>query len=66
MKGGVAWGSGDASALASIYSEDAEWMNAFGQVRRGSGAIEAYLGDLFKDQDEEMAEFEEQSGSAIS
>ena len=66
MKGGVAWGSGDASALASIYSEDAEWMNAFGQVRRGSEAIEAYLGDLFEDQDEEMAEFEEQSGSAIS
>ena len=66
MKGGAAWGQGDATTLASFYSEDAEWMNAFGQIRRGSEAIEDYLGDLFEDQDEEMAEFEEQSGAAIS
>ena len=63
---GAAWGQGDAETFASFYSDDAEWMNAFGQVRRGSDAIKVYLSDLFEDQDEEMAEFEEQSGASIS
>ncbi|MEM6703964.1 MAG: SgcJ/EcaC family oxidoreductase [Acidobacteriota bacterium] len=62
----AAWGQGDAKSLSSAYGEDAEWMNAFGQIRRGSEAIRAYLSDLFEDQDDEMAEFEQQSGAAIS
>ncbi len=63
---GQAWGEGDAKKLASFYSDDAEWMNAFGQIRRSSADIEHYLTELFAEDDEGMGEGEAQNGGAIS
>jgi uncharacterized protein (TIGR02246 family) len=39
----------DAQALRAVYSEDADWVNAFGTVKRGREAIVAYLTGLFAD-----------------
>jgi uncharacterized protein (TIGR02246 family) len=39
----------DASMMADVYSEDADWVNAFGTVKRGSADILAYLEGLFAD-----------------
>ncbi|MEM8983097.1 MAG: SgcJ/EcaC family oxidoreductase [Pseudomonadota bacterium] len=63
---GRGWGQGDAEMVASGYSDDAEWMNAFGQIRRSSAAIRDYLTELFSAQDDAMAEFEEQNAASIS
>ena len=40
----------DADLLHNVYADDADWINAFGTVRRGSAQITAYLRGLFADQ----------------
>src|SRR5271154_2435107 len=39
----------DPEPLRAVYSEDADWVNAFGTVKRGCGQIIDYLRGLFKD-----------------
>ena len=39
----------DADKLVGVYSADADWVNAFGSVKKGSEEIVAYLRDLFAD-----------------
>ena len=40
----------DAGLLTGIYTDDADWVNAFGSVKKGSAEIIAYLGGLFAGQ----------------
>ena len=40
----------DAGLLTGVYTGDADWVNAFGSVKRGSAEIIAYLRGLFADQ----------------
>ena len=35
--------------LASVYSADADWVNAFGSVKHGADEIVTYLRGLFAD-----------------
>ena len=44
-----AFGARDADALDGVYSDDADWVNAFGTARTGSAAIVEYLRGLFAD-----------------
>ena len=39
----------DAEALHTVYSDDADWVNAFGTVKRGREEIVDYLRGLFAD-----------------
>jgi uncharacterized protein (TIGR02246 family) len=39
----------DAEPLQSVYSDDADWVNAFGTVKRGRAEIVEYLSGLFAD-----------------
>jgi uncharacterized protein (TIGR02246 family) len=39
----------DAEALHAVYSDDADWVNAFGTVKRGREEIVDYLSGLFAD-----------------
>ena len=39
----------DADKLMGVYSADADWVNAFGSVKRGSDEIVGYLRGLFAD-----------------
>jgi uncharacterized protein (TIGR02246 family) len=39
----------DAEKLVGIYSDDADWVNAFGTVQKGGPAIVEYLRGLFAD-----------------
>ncbi|HXB64531.1 MAG TPA: SgcJ/EcaC family oxidoreductase [Solirubrobacteraceae bacterium] len=39
----------DANKLVGVYSADADWVNAFGSVKKGSDEIVAYLRGLFAD-----------------
>jgi uncharacterized protein (TIGR02246 family) len=39
----------DADKLVDVYSADADWVNAFGSVKKGSEEIVAYLRGLFAD-----------------
>ncbi|HEX7353832.1 MAG TPA: SgcJ/EcaC family oxidoreductase [Mycobacteriales bacterium] len=39
----------DAERLRTVYSDDADWVNAFGSRKRGSADIVAYLHGLFRD-----------------
>jgi uncharacterized protein (TIGR02246 family) len=39
----------DAQTLSGIYSDDADWVNAFGSRKRGGPEIVAYLRGLFAD-----------------
>jgi uncharacterized protein (TIGR02246 family) len=39
----------DADALLTVYSDDADWVNAFGTVKRGRRNIVEYLRGLFAD-----------------
>jgi uncharacterized protein (TIGR02246 family) len=39
----------DASGLEALYSEDADWTNAFGTTKHGAAEIAAYLAQLFAD-----------------
>jgi uncharacterized protein (TIGR02246 family) len=40
----------DAGPLLGVYSDDADWVNAFGTVKRGRDDIVAYLRGLFQDE----------------
>lgn len=40
----------DAEPLLTVYSNDADWVNAFGTVLRGRADIVAYLTGLFRDE----------------
>lgn len=40
----------DAEVLRAVYSDDADWVNAFGTVKRGREEIIEYLGGLFADE----------------
>ncbi len=40
----------DAEKLVDVYSDDADWVNAFGTVRLGGPAIVEYLRGLFSDE----------------
>jgi uncharacterized protein (TIGR02246 family) len=40
----------DAEPLLGVYSDNADWVNAFGTVKRGRDDIVAYLRGLFRDQ----------------
>jgi uncharacterized protein (TIGR02246 family) len=39
----------DAEKLVGIYTSDADWVNAFGSVKKGSDEIVEYLRGLFSD-----------------
>jgi uncharacterized protein (TIGR02246 family) len=39
----------DAHALLDVYAADADWVNAFGSVKRGAAEIVSYLRGLFAD-----------------
>jgi uncharacterized protein (TIGR02246 family) len=39
----------DAAPLRRVYSDDADWVNAFGTVKRGRDEIVDYLTGLFRD-----------------
>ena len=39
----------DADALVDVYSDDADWINAFGSVKKGGSEIVDYLRGLFAD-----------------
>jgi uncharacterized protein (TIGR02246 family) len=39
----------DAEKLVDVYSADADWVNAFGTVKKGGREIVAYLRGLFSD-----------------
>jgi uncharacterized protein (TIGR02246 family) len=39
----------DAEALVDVYSDDADWVNAFGSVKKGRDDIVSYLRGLFAD-----------------
>ena len=39
----------DAGKLAGIYTSDADWVNAFGSVKKGGDEIVEYLRGLFSD-----------------
>lgn len=39
----------DTDKLVGVYSADADWVNAFGSVKKGSEEILSYLGRLFTD-----------------
>jgi uncharacterized protein (TIGR02246 family) len=43
------FGARDAEKLVGIYAADADWVNAFGTVKRGGADIVEYLRGLFKD-----------------
>lgn len=45
-----AFRSRDADKLGGVYSESADWVNAFGTQRRGANAIVTYLRGLFEDE----------------
>ncbi|MGO9027574.1 MAG: YybH family protein [Acidimicrobiales bacterium] len=40
----------DADKLVDIYTDDADWVNAFGSVKKGGGEIVPYLRGLFDDE----------------
>jgi uncharacterized protein (TIGR02246 family) len=39
----------DAEPLRGVYADDADWVNAFGTVKRGRDEIVEYLRGLFRD-----------------
>jgi uncharacterized protein (TIGR02246 family) len=39
----------DADQLRDVYTDDADWVNAFGSVKRGADEIVGYLRGLFAD-----------------
>ena len=39
----------DADMLTGVYTDDADWVNAFGSVKRGGLEIVTYLSGLFAD-----------------
>jgi uncharacterized protein (TIGR02246 family) len=45
----VGFTSRNADVLLQVYADDADWVNAFGSVKRGVGEIVPYLRGLFAD-----------------
>jgi uncharacterized protein (TIGR02246 family) len=39
----------DATGVEELYSEDADWTNAFGTTKKGAKVIASYLTELFAD-----------------
>jgi uncharacterized protein (TIGR02246 family) len=66
MNSGQGWAEGNASQVADVYADDADWMNAFGDVRRGREAIKEYLTGLFSFDEADMGESEQANGRMIS
>jgi uncharacterized protein (TIGR02246 family) len=50
MKVAGAFRSLDATGIEDLYSEDADWTNAFGTSKKGAAEIAAYLTKLFADE----------------
>ena len=50
MKLAGAFRSLDATGVEDLYSEDADWTNAFGTSKKGAAEIAAYLAGLFADE----------------
>jgi uncharacterized protein (TIGR02246 family) len=48
----------DAEVLRTVYSDDADWVNAFGTVKRGREEIVHYLTGLFADNNFDRGESE--------
>lgn len=48
---GMGFANRDAEAVASLYTEDAEWLNAFGDWRQGRDEILAEMEHLFSSPD---------------
>lgn len=46
----------DADLLEAVYSDDADWVNAFGTVKKGGAEIVEYLRGLFADANFEAGE----------
>lgn len=44
------------AALEGVYASDADWVNAFGTVKKGSGEIVLYLKGLFADANFDVGE----------
>lgn len=45
----MAFASRNVALLQGVYSDDADWVNAFGSVKRGDAEITGYLNGLFAD-----------------
>jgi ketosteroid isomerase-like protein len=45
---GRAWGNQDIEGAVAAYAEDAEWVNAFGDVRRGHAEMRDQFTSLFE------------------
>jgi len=63
---GRGWGTGDAAMVASVYADDAEWMNAFGEIVRGADNIEAYLRGMWADEPDDIAAAEQTDEQGLS
>lgn len=63
---GEGWGSSDPEAVAAVYTDDAEWTNAFGDVVRGSDELEDYLGWLLSQDSDTTSAAEAQSYQRLS
>ena len=50
MKLANAFRSSDATGVEDLYSEDADWTNAFGTSKKGAAEIAEYLTRLFADE----------------
>lgn len=55
----------DAAALRAVYSDDADWVNAFGTVKRGREEIVDYLTGLFADDNFNRGEPEGQPATSF-
>jgi uncharacterized protein (TIGR02246 family) len=65
-KFGRARGAGDAKTVASCFSTDAEWTNAFGVVVRGREKLHEFLGWLFSEDMEGTTEGESIKAKLVS
>lgn len=50
MRLGTSFRELDTAPLEGIYADDADWTNAFGTTRKGSGEIVSYLESLYADE----------------
>lgn len=63
---GDGWGSGDSDAVAAVYSDDAEWTNAFGVVVRGADELTDFLGWMFSQDSDTTSAAESMSYQPLS
>jgi uncharacterized protein (TIGR02246 family) len=57
------WRTGDAEMAASVYAEDAEWMNAYGEILYGTEAVKTRLAELFASTGDAEEAGEQEHGS---